>query len=314
GTVTLESEAEVSGSIHSESSVTVGWDSEVEGSVFAKGAVTLEGDARVSGSIHSESPVTLGWQDTVEGDVISEGSIDMSGGKNLIDGNAAASGQITLGWKSKITGTQSEFDPDPGVISPEPPQTCPEVSAPSQSIFSAGTTDMSFGWKQDGIIEPGNYRDLSAGGKNKLYFKRNAPGQCEYVFNSISLAWDVDIYLDLSQCEENGEPGDITIFSEDDIDFGGKMEIYIITEDGSEQKMKDVDPEVAKRIYWETYDDFSQGSSSEWFGTILAGDDISFDSTGMEMIGAAASVNGTVTMGSSADVTYIPANYAVENW
>ncbi len=92
------------------------------------------------------------------------------------------------------------------------------------------------------------------------------------------------------------------------------MNIYVITEDDKPQKMKDADPEIAKRIYWETHGSFFQGSNSEWFGTVLAQDNVWFDSDNMRLIGAAASVKGTVSMGHSAEVTYMPANYAVENW
>jgi predicted acyltransferase (DUF342 family) len=314
GNVSLGSDARIMGSIHSEESVTVGWNSVVEGNIFARGEVVLEGNAQVNGTVFSTKTVKLGSKDTVNGDVITEGDINLKAGQNLIEGNAIASGKIELGWKSDIKGTQSEGNPDPGVKPPLPPQKCPGVTEPSLSEFSSGIKNISIGWKQDEIIVPGVYHNLSTGGKNSIYFTREVPGECKFVFNTMSLSWDLDFYLDLSQCEEGGEPGDMTIYSEKDIQFGGKMNIFIITEDGKPKKMKDVDPEVAKRIYWETHGDFFQGSSSDWFGTILAQKNIWFDSDNMRLIGAAATVNGTVTMGHSVDMTYMPANYAVENW
>jgi predicted acyltransferase (DUF342 family) len=320
GNVTLDSDARVMGSIHSDKSVTVGWNSVVEGDIFAKGEVILEGNAKVMGTVFAKNTVTLGSKDTVSGDVITEGNIDLTAGDNLIEGNAVASGTIELGWKSKIKGTQSEANPDPGVKPPLPPQQCPGLKAPELSEFSAGPVDYSFGWKEDGIIvapleDEKKYRNLSADGKNKIYFKGNSEGSCEFRFNSLSFAWDLDLVLDLSQCvDDDGDPADMTFFSEGDIKFGGKMNIYIITEDGETRKMEDVDPEIAKRIYWETHGDFFQGSSSDWFGTVLAQNNIWFDSDNMRFIGAAASVKGTVIMGHSADMTYMPANYAVENW
>jgi len=321
GKVTIEPDARVMGSIYSGESVTVGWNSVVEGDIIAKSEVTLGGKDQIMGIVSAGKTVTLGSKDTVSGDVITEGDIDLTAGENVIEGNAIASGEIKLGWKSKIKGKQSEGNPDPGVESPLPPQQCPGVEAPKlNDDFSAGSTDLSFGWKDDGTIdapledEP-NYRNLSTGGKNNIYFEGNDEGSCEFVFKSLSFAWDLDLYLDLSQCvDKDGDPADMTIFSEKDIQFGGKMDIFIITEKGKPKKMKDVDPEIAKRIYWETHGDFFQGSLSDWFGTILAQKNVWFNSDNMTLIGAAASVEGTVTMGHSADVTYMPANYAVENW
>jgi predicted acyltransferase (DUF342 family) len=314
GNVKVESDVTVMGSIHSDKSVTIGWNSVVEGDIFAGGEVILEGKAQVLGSVYAKKAVRLGSKDTVSGDVITEGDIDLLAGQNLIEGNAIASGEIQLGWKSVIKGKQLEGQLDPGVEPPLPPKECPGVEAPKLSIFSAGKKDISLGWKEDGDIEPGAYHDLKTGGKNSIYFTRADPGECKFVFSTMSLAWDLDLYLDLSQCEVDGEPGDMTIFSEKDIQFGGKMNIYIITDDGKPKKMKDVDPEIAKRIYWETHGDFFQGGSSDWFGTILAEKNIWFNSHNMRLTGAAASVKGTVTIGHSVDMTYMPANYAVENW
>ncbi|MCF8076722.1 MAG: polymer-forming cytoskeletal protein [Desulfotignum sp.] len=315
GNVTLDSDAEVMGSIHSGKSVTVGWNSVVKGDIFADGTVTLEGHAQVMGTVYAKKTVTLGWKDKVGGDVITEGDIDLNAGDNEISGDAIASGKIMLGWKSEIKGTQSEGDSDPAVKPPSPPKECPGVKTPELSKFSAGTTDISIGWKQDEKIVSGAYQDVSAGGKNSIYFTRESPGECQFVFNTLSLAWDLDLYLDLSQCvNDDGTPGDMTFFSEKDIQFGGKMNIFILTEEGKPEKMKDVDPEIAKRIYWETHGDFFQGSSSDWFGTVLAKNNIWFDSDNMTLIGAVSSVEGTVTMGQSVDVTYMPADYAVENW
>lgn len=315
GNVTLDSGVRIMDSIHSEKSVTVGWNSVVQGDIFADGTVILEGESRVMGTVYAKKTVTLGSKDTVSGNVITEGDIDLNAGKNEITGDAIAAGKIVLGWKSEIKGTQSEGNADPGVIPPSAPKECPGVQAPELAEFSAGTMDISIGWKQDETVEPGAYRNLSTGGRNRLDFKRESPGECQFVFNSMSLAWDLDLYLDLSQCvDDDGNPGDMTFFSEKDIQFGGKMEIFILTEEGNPQKMKDVDPEIARRIYWETLGNFFQGSSSDWFGTVLAKDNIWFDSDNMTLIGAAASVKGTVTMGNSVDLTYMPANYAVENW
>ncbi len=315
GNVTLDSDVQVMGSIHSEKSVTVGWNSVVKGDVFADGTVTLEGHAQVMGTVYAKKTVTLGWKDTVKGDVITEGDIDLNAGDNVIEGNAIASGKIMLGWKSEIKGKQSEGNSDPGVKPPSPPKVCPGVQAPELSEFSAGTTDISIGWKQDETIRPGAYRNVTAGGKNSIYFTSESPGECQFVFNSLSLAWDLNLYLDLSQCvDDDGNPGDMIFFSEKDIQFGGKMSIFIITEEGTPKEIRDVDPEIAKRVYWETHGDFFQGSSSDWFGTVLAKDNIWFDSDNMTLIGALASVKGTVTMGHSVEVTYMPANYALENW
>ncbi len=76
------------------------------------------------------------------------------------------------------------------------------------------------------------------------------------------LGWDLDLYLDLSQCADaDGDPADMTIFSEDGIFFMGAMNIFIMTEEGKPIKMKDADPEIAKRIYWETHGDFSRAVS-----------------------------------------------------
>lgn len=315
GDVILDSDAQVIGSIHSGKSIIVGWNSVVKGNVYAGGAVILEGHALIMGTVYAKKTVTLGWKDTVQGDVITEGDIDLTAGDNVIEGNAIASGKIRLGRKSEIKGTLSEENPDPGVKPPSPPKECPGVKIPELSEFSAGAIDISIGRRQDEKILPGAYHILSTGGKNSLYFTRESPGECQFVFNKMILGWDLDLYLDLSQCADaDGDPADMTIFSEDGIFFMGAMNIFIMTEEGKPIKMKDADPEIAKRIYWETHGDFFQGSFSDWFGTVLAENNIFFYSDNMMLIGAAASVKGTVAMGHSADVIYMPANYAVENW
>lgn len=315
GNVIIENLSQVLGNVHAGGNVILyGNNSVIHGNVYAQGTVTLlSNNTRIGGNVNANSNVTLGWNTTIQGNVTTRGNIDLSAGRGSIGGNATAGGSITLGQQSSIGGSQSPGHPNPGVIAPTPPQTCPNVPKPNQSAFTAGTTHYSIGWQQNQSLPPGNYGNLTTGGANNIYFTNTSPGQCRYVFNSMQFAWDLKLYLDLSQCYDNGAPGSLTIFSVNDISFLGKVSIFVKTDSaGGYSSMNDVPLDTAKRIYWETYGAFSQGSQSQWFGTILAGNNISFGTA--EIIGAYASVNGVVTVGPGSDIVYKLAYYAEENW
>jgi hypothetical protein len=76
--------------------------------------------------------------------------------------------------------------------------------------------------------------------------------------------------------------------------------------------MDDVDEQLARRVYFESHGSVSIYNKSDFFGTLLVANDLSVNNEN-KLIGGYY-VLGEMQLGNEIDVTYVPSDYAAENW
>ncbi len=303
GGVELENKAVVGGDINAGGSVTLANGAKVTGSIYAGGDVTLQNNAGVSGDIHSAATVSLGNKAEVAGSVYASEGVTFSnqsvilGDLHMPDPPQGAQDHVQ---GNIYTPADAEF------MDPTAPGDCPSPVSPDHHDFTAGGADVDLGWQEDRAITPDSYGSLESGGKNEITLSAGTYYADSYFFEIMDMAWDQELYLDLSE-------GGITIFVEGDVTFDGDLDIYVSTDGSIYQSMTDVDQDLASRVYLETLGAFSMGSDSQWFGTIFAGNDISFGSDN-QLIGSYLTASGRVENGNKLNVTHVPSDYAAENW
>lgn len=282
GTVVVGGDSTINGDIHAQGNVTIEYDSTVNGSIYTKGTVTIDEAATVTGSVHAGSTIRVKWH-------------------GRIQGNAYAGGSITVDSGGQIVGTQASGALAPPRILPTAPSACAVVPEPTLATYSAGASDVNVSWGDSRVINPGSYRDLNAGGSNTITLKGGT-----YYFRRIDIDWGSTLRFDLSG-------GDVLIFVTDYARFDGSMAVRVSTNGSSYSSMTSVDSQLAAKVYLETHNYFRIDWDSDWFGTILAKNDIDFNGA-IRLIGAYATVDGHIDSDSLMDVTYVPANYAKANW
>lgn len=297
--------ATIYGDVHAGSAVSIKDGTNVYGSVYAVGNVSLnDSSIRVRGSIFSGGNVSLGWGTRVDGDIYASGNVTVAN-------NAIIGGNIYTGA------------PMPVVIAPKGSFGCPPTPPnPKLQQFVVGSENITVAQSTSRVIEPGIYRDINVNGDTTVTLKA---GDCSqvgqtgcYVFRSWeSQKWGQKLRLDFSA----GPDSRITVFISGRMRYSPVIEVSF---DGTNWiRFRDLDPAVAaqlsRRVYWEVHDRFwisheGQSPSPEWFGTMLGVDGVRLAS-GIKAIGAFATITGSLDMDdANANITYIIADFAVENW
>lgn len=323
------SNSTIKGNIVSLTDVDLAHGTTINGNVYAQGFFNRNGDVllrpsngTVSGNIHAKGSVTVSSGCTVRGSVFAGGNVSLLNSQDNtqgIQGDINAGGNITrqsypktstyIGGTSYAGGSINQHintNTNIGI----PPRVAPSltlqepIQPPSLTIFTPNMAK-SINVPQSSnnyIIEPGIYGNLYVGGASTIVLKSG-----DYVFGSIDGArWGQTIRLDLSS------GGPINIYSAGDIKYSGQVQV---SENGlTWTTINNLDKEtgirLAGKVYWETHGNFNltdhNGSSRQWFGSILSQGNITAES-GARMIGAFATINGLLNIKTSNSiVTYAP--------
>lgn len=306
--------------------------------VFASRDVTLEASgSSVVKDINAGGNVQIASGCSANRNVYAGGSLTMLSSNSQVKGDVHTGGNVTLNWTTPIYGTVwaggtiSSLDsnnlkgswyinqPAPPRILPTAPTACPEVSKPQTQSFDdmVGTVDFDVPQSGSRTINPGKYRNLLFNGGATLTIRA---GVCKkvgdagcYYFNSFQGGkWGQTLRLDFSTGP------DITIFSKGNITHSGPVQV---STDGStwhtidETAYKNTAKELAKRVYWETHGNFeiTSASTPRWFGTVLSQNNITIPS-GVWIIAALATVDGSISAGANPIITYVLADFARDHW
>ncbi len=302
--------------------VTDGW-------LFANGNIYVRGRAQVRGHIHSfEGNVTLSSYSVVgtssepveiraTGNIKVEGSACVFG--NLyaggsISGNGYVEGDAYAGGSINLTGSHSGNSyPNSASYLKEP--VAPDLSRlqglalPAPKSFNPGGYDVVIGYYTAVSIDPGTYCNLYSGwdaGGACLYLKTAANGDGNYYLNSIDLGRNMNLFLDLSGSH------DIKIFVKNNIEVAKDMNTYV-SSDGQNYSLitsSSTDPELAKRVHWESHCDFII-DRNKWFGSVYTPYGITKVDSYSQLIGSYYSGGGHNLKGGSA--TYQKSNHLTGN-
>jgi predicted acyltransferase (DUF342 family)/competence protein ComGC len=306
GNVTLENGAVVHGHIHAGGNVTLNRNNTVQGSVVAGGNITLNNTSTINGNATAGGNITLNNWSRINGNATAGGNITLNNWSR-INGNATAGGSITILSNSSITGTQTPNAPPP-ITSPIRPQDCPAICMPDHATITPGTTDITVTGTTP--IAPGDYRNLTVNQNGIIELSAGT-----YHFNSIRLGTgngnNAGLDLDLTA-------GDITIFVRGDVSFGENLRIRVNTGGGYQDivvggNLVAALKPLAARIYLETLGSFSMGRDSQWFGTIYAQHQITFNHDSL-LVGSYHSADRVRFLGTNTDVHFVESNYARNNW
>jgi hypothetical protein len=258
----------------------VGHNARVGGDIVSGSNVYVSGVA--ANNVYSYGDVTIDWGDVVEGDVYAAGRVNNGG---------------------TVEGEIHQFVDSDSLPEVKQPAECSSgVKDPSLTEFTAGGSDVNVGWKEDDEFYPGVYGDIQSGGKNTITLHG---GNDYYYADSLSIGTQSVLRLDLSG-------GDITFFSVGDIVLGDSLDILVSTDGTNYTPMDDVDEQLARRVYFESHGSVSIYNKSDFFGTLLVANDLSVNNEN-KLIGGYY-VLGEMQLGNEIDVTYVPSDYAAENW
>jgi len=324
GNVVLKSNAAtVVGNIHAGGNVTLENATTVGGSVFAGGSVSmLSSNARVYGDVHAGTGF-LSRRGRIDGDLVSGWNVDMIDGAR-VDGDVYTANNLIYGsgqpkvinGSSFAGGTRNDHNPASVLVSvpaptePEPPAGCPPTPPePVKQVFSANSNHIVVPQNGNVTIAPGTYGNLTVGGASTITLQAGSP----YIFQSISPAgWNTTLRLNLSTGDR------ITVFVVGSITYSGRVEIS--TDGVNYTRVRFMDTEVAKllakHVYWEAHATFNiatNNSIREWFGTVLTEGNMNLAS-GFYIVGATATISGTVTSSSPQQIFFSIADFALENW
>lgn len=342
GNVTLESATSILGNVHATGNVLLkATNSVIAGDVHAGGNVTLESGTRVLGNVYAGGFLLMLSSDArIEGNAHAgtgfegrKGRIfgDLYTGWNAllidatrIDGNVYAKNDVIFGsgaakvivGTSQAGGSRNDHMPAnvfmsvPNPTAPNPPSGCPpEPPPPQKQVFTPSANNITVPQGGSMTIPPGTYGTLTLGGNTVTTLQAGGT----YIFQSFGPAsWSQTLRLNLSTGDR------ITVFVSGPIAFSGRVEVS--TDGVNYTRVRFMDTEeaklLAKRVYWETHGSYTittNNSIREWFGTVLSDGNVSLAS-GFYVVGAVATINGSVTSSSPQHVIFSIADFAVENW
>uniref|UniRef100_I2Q4Q3 Integral membrane protein CcmA involved in cell shape determination n=1 Tax=Desulfovibrio sp. U5L TaxID=596152 RepID=I2Q4Q3_9BACT len=321
GNVTLN-QSEVTEDINAGGDVDLQFASKVGGNVYSGGKVTMATSVQVEGSIHAQSIVSSEFSDTVGNSVYANGKVGI-GNSSTVSCNVYCGDTIDLDWNGKIVGVAigravnvgsgsvgskiitTNYPPN---IKPTAPTICPLEKSPTpkpDDQILVNSNNINLAWADDRYnrtnpLAPGSYGTVNLSGSNPLTLRAGI-----YYFRSIYLGWGSTLNLDLSG-------GDITIFCLGTFYEDTTSEIMISSNGGSWKSMTSVDKDLAKKVYLEAHDAITLRYGAGWFGTLFSTKSIVFNGA-VTIIGAYAT-SGINQVDWSANVVYVPSNYAIANW
>ena len=167
---------------------------------------------------------------------------------------------------------------------------------PPAATFIAEGDDILTGENESTQLYPDSYGRLHLGGENELYLSSG-----DYYFDRISIAEELDFYLDISG-------GDINIFSSGYVLIDEDLDVFLSIDGVSYNSYADVDPVLAGSIFYEFQGPFFVlGHNGELFGTV-------YGPNGGITIGNNCGITGAlysgaeVTLGNYSGLSFEPAN------
>jgi predicted acyltransferase (DUF342 family) len=298
GYVEMQNKSTIYGKIIASEYVTLQNQAEAGSSIDAGGEVNVGHNARVAGNIVSGSNVYV--YGVAESNVYSYGDVTIDGG-DVVQGDVYATGRVFN--DGTVGGEIHQFaDPDDLPDVEQPAECSSNIEEPPLAEFTAGGSDIFVPWKSDDELDPDVYGDIQTGGKNTLTLHG---GGDNYYADSLSIGTQTVLRLDLSA-------GEIRFFSVGDITLGDKLNILVSTDGTNYMEMENVDDQLAMQVYFETHGNANIFNKSDFFGTLLVANDLSA-ANGNQLIGGYYAL-GEMQLGNEIDVTYVPSNYAEENW
>lgn len=239
----------------------------IKGDINANGQVMIENDSNtVEGDINAGNHVMIKTnQNVVKGSINAEDKVQIDGDNNTVEGDINAGKKVEInGHNNTVKGKINEDVSNP--IKPKQPIT----SEVPLHTFEIGNKDV-YEKSNEYYISPGAYRNLIL--KDRDTVKITAGN---YYFNSANSATDISLKLDLSD-------GPINIFAKENISFGDRLKVFVSYDGMNYTEVNDnfvnnnrgLAIELAGKVYWETYNNFSLSNDSYFLGTVLAGKNIS---------------------------------------
>lgn len=272
--------------------------------VVACGNVTVK--FHLYGDIHCTGNVVVENGGQVSGNIVADGNVDVQSGGS-VDGNVDCSG--TVSGATRIGGTV-HAGVDVSSILETPPGGCPQPTLPCAYIFSATPPTTNVSIPSSRMLAPSlpspPYGILTVQKDSNLFLSAG-----RYEFRSIRFGNDVNLYLDLSN-------GDISIFVWEDVEIGSNLDVFVCTSGScgntpsNYTTITSVDSRLAAKVYLETRSTWDMDRDGEWFGTIMANDDITFENN-CNVIGAVFGRN-LVRLNAGFNITPRYSNYANYCW
>ncbi|WP_300154311.1 hypothetical protein [Solidesulfovibrio sp.] len=323
GDVTLD-QSSVSSTINAAGNVYLKYASTAGGNVYSGGYVKTDGSVKFLGDVNAQQYITTGWAAQLSKNAYANGNINFQGGSEQVAGSVYSGGTIALSWGTTIVGqaigkkvtvvggssvgSYTETTSYPPNIKPTAPTTCRQDSNPPQKSFTnTSTKDVYLPWAdttygKNNPLQPGSYRNLTSGDSVTITFKAGT-----YYFNSVSLGWATTINYDVSG-------GDILIFVTNDISIGGSSNMNVSTNGSTWSDMTGVATSYAAKVYWESHGNGTLGWGTNWFGTMFTAKTINLGGANNNVIGALVTSGTMSNIDWSANIVYVPANYALANW
>lgn len=320
--------ATVNGKTHAKGNIILGPGTKTH-DIYGNGYLQFSSNNTVNGNINileQVGSVDKGNDITVKGDIISGNNvITRSNNSYNINGNVSASGNVENGVGNIIYGNvisakkvenrgviKGQVIENSNLANPEQPLS-PKAPNFGQykkidnkvplHTYEIGNVDIKSNQNstQHNII-PGSYNDLILKWNDTIKFTGG-----NYYFNSIDADKSaIKLQLDLSN-------GPINIYTKGNIGFGSGLQVSI-SQDGINyteinrnffDNNKDLAIELAGKIYWETYKEFSISENTWFLGSVLANSNFSMGFSS-NLIGAYVINEGNITMGYEPKITYAP--------
>jgi len=332
-TVKAQSGVTINGNVIAES-VTLDNGATVNGSVCASnGDVTLNSyGATVRDDINAWGNITIGSGGTAKSSVYATKAVTLQASNASVSSAVNAGGNVGVDYGCSVNGniclcsgcTLTNHGSIKSTVSPPctSPVKCPAITAPKLQTYTAGGSDVNVSSSEAKTLTPGKYGTVTFAYGGILTLKA---GTCAsvgdsgcYYFTKFTGGTDSSetLRLDFSTGSQ------ITVFSVGDIKWSGPIQVSTNgttwTDVGSLYSSNRTSAEtLAKKVYWETHGVFtmtSNGSTRQWFGTVLASSDMTIIDSAY-VVGSLASASGSMTSNTtSITLNYILADFARNNW
>ncbi|MHC1791906.1 DUF7305 domain-containing protein [Solidesulfovibrio sp.] len=321
GNVVLD-QSQVGGTINAAGNVTFKFDSTANSDVFSGGNIIMAGDVEIFGNANAQGGIDIGFSNQLKSNAYANKNINFKGTSATIDKNAYSGETVDLSWASKVSGvavakkvnvvygssvgSKIETTSYPPNIRPTAPTACIVESPPKVQTYSAGSANVKVDWAKTTYstaspLAPGKYKKLELDGGSPITFTAGT-----YYFSAIKIGWGSTINFDVSG-------GDVIIFVVGTVDMDATNGIQVSSDGSTWKSMNDVDKSYAAKVYLEAHDNITLQFASNWFGTLFTTKAFSFKGSN-KVIGAIASTGGSGSVNWSADIIYVPSNFAMANW
>jgi len=201
--------------------------------LFAGGNVDLEQGTRVTGDVGAKGNANVKYDAQVTGNVSAGGNITLEQ-KSQIKGDATAGNKVEVKYQATVTGNVAGKTNSPA-LNALPLATSFQAKGDAFNLKSGATNAMAAGEYGKVNLEFDSTLKLTAG---------------SYYFDSLTVGAESKFIFDLSH-------GAIKLFIKNNVNIGSDFDFDMLNG-------------TANDIYTETTGNWTQGRSSEWFGTLFA--------------------------------------------